>query len=40
MIPIIVVFLIGTAAGVTVTTNEPKVADFGHKYLSAEPAKK
>ncbi len=33
---IIVVFLMGTATGVTLTTNEPAVAEFGDKYLAAD----
>lgn len=37
---VIVVFLMGTASGVTLATNEPAVAEFGHEYLSAENAAK
>lgn len=36
MFAAIVIFLLGGIGGVTLATNEPAVADFGDKYLSAE----
>lgn len=40
LFPIIIVFLMGTASGVAITTNEPAVQDFGHKYLAADTVNK
>lgn len=36
MFAAIVIFLLGGIGGVTLATNEPAVAEFGDKYLSAE----
>lgn len=35
LLPVLVVFAIGGVTGVSLTTNEPKVAEFGQKYLAA-----
>lgn len=36
VIAVLAVFLMGVTTGVAVETNNPKVSDFGDKYLSAD----
>jgi hypothetical protein len=35
VVAVLAVFLMGVTTGVAVETNNPKVSDFGDKYLSA-----